>query len=258
MERLARAQPGARPEYTELTLSVLAKGVLCAFADMRCILAAAVVCPSPGNAAGVVLWDVRTQEAVGSIPAGGSGSRFAAGSPSKRGSSSKSLSCVGVQLDDWRLVTGFAAHGSSGGGCGSSGGGANAGGSNACWWHSGGEAWGEESSWGGWGPGHSLEVYDIRAAASFSTAAASASKSGDGAASSSSSSSGCSSGLWTAAPVLSLPVPNRITCFQVRMRAVLACEMLGGDVIVVLRRWCVTVGSTAECAQSSLQRFRAL
>lgn len=164
----------------------------------------------------MVLWDIRTQEAVGSIPSGGS--RSAAGSCSNRGSSSSSsgLSCVGVQLDDWRLVTGFAAHGSSssggGGGCSSGGGGcgANSSSSNAAWWHSGIEGCDQE---GFWGSGHSVQVYDIRAAASFSTAAG-----GKGAGGAAAADRG-SRGLWTAAPVMSLPVPNKITCFQVRLDA---------------------------------------
>lgn len=157
----------------------------------------------------MVLWDIRTQEAVGSIPSGGS-SRSAARSSSNRGSSSSSggLSCVGVQLDDWRLVTGFAAHG----GCSSSGCGANSSSSsNVAWWHSGIEGYDQE---GFWGSGHSLQVYDIRAAASFSTAAAGAGK-GAGGGAAAAADRGSSRGLWTAAPVMSLPVPNRITCFQV-------------------------------------------
>jgi hypothetical protein len=165
-----------------------------------------------GSSSGVVLWDVRTQEAVGSIPAGGAASSWAAASSprSRSGSSnSSSVSCVGVQLDDWRLVTGFTAAGSrgSGGGHGSSGGG-----SNACWWHSGGEPWAEELGCVGSGASsHSLEVYDIRAAASFSSAPAA----GAGACGSSAASSASGrSGLWSAPPVLSLPVPQRITCFQ--------------------------------------------
>lgn len=48
--------------------------------------------------------------------------------------------------------------------------------------------------------GHSLEVYDIRGAASFSSC---------------NTTSSSSKGLWGAGPVMSLPVPNRITCFQV-------------------------------------------
>jgi hypothetical protein len=152
-----------------------------------------------------MLWDVRTQEAVGSIPAGGTSSRFTGDSPS-----SSALSCVGVQLDTWQLMTGFAAHGSGGGG-GSSGGG----GSNACWWSSGGEAWGDDGAWGGWGSGHGLEVYDIRAAESFSSFRPTAAAGGAGAGSSSSCCSGRSGGLWTAQPVLTLPVPNKVTCFQV-------------------------------------------
>jgi hypothetical protein len=181
--------------------------------------------PLAGNAAGVVLWDVRTQEAVGSVPARCTNGRLPASSPGKHGpASSSGLSCVGVQLDTWQLVTGFAAHGSSSGGSrGSNGGGSS---SSACWWNSGGEAWGEDGAWGSWGSGHSLEVYDIRAAESFSsfrpTAAAAGGSiggAGAGGGSSSSSCSGRSGGLWRAQPVLTLPVPNKVTCFQVNYDA---------------------------------------
>jgi hypothetical protein len=170
----------------------------------------------------VVLWDIRTQEAVGSIPSVSSSRTAAAGGRSSCSSSSSSsgLSCVGVQLDDWRLVTGFSTAGGSSGGCSSGGGavgGAAGSSSNAAWWQGGGDGYDQQQQEGSlWGSGHSLQVYDIRAAASFSTAAAGA-KGADAAAAAgaASSSSGGSRGLWTAAPVMSLPVPNRITCFQV-------------------------------------------
>jgi hypothetical protein len=154
---------------------------------------------------------------------------------------------VGVQLDDWRLVTGFSGGLGGGGGggrghgraLGSSGGGPRAGSGNgggsggggaaaaaAAWWHSSG-AWGDEGC--GWpgaagaaSTGHSLEVYDIRAAASCGSAAAgpsggaAAAGAGGGGGGGSASAAAGGQGLWTAAPVMSLPVPDRVTCFQVR------------------------------------------
>lgn len=150
-----------------------------------------------------------------------SGRRGAAGRPSSIRASS--APCVGVQLDDWRLVTGFttaASHGSRSGGHGSSGGGGSSNGgssSAACWWRSSGDPWHEEGS--GWGgataSGHSLEVYDIRAAGSYSSASTAGSTAT--AAASGGNSSGPGGRLWTAGPVMSLPVPNRVTCFQVRV-----------------------------------------
>lgn len=149
----------------------------------------------------MVLWDVRTQDAVGMIsaeqPAGGLSSP--PGRLSAAATSSSAAPCVGVQLDDWRLVTGFA-----GPQRGSSNGGGGGGGSAAPWWQSGCEAlWGDDGS--GAAPQHSLQVYDIRAAASYSSAAAAASPGGGGIR---------GGGLWSAAPLMSLPVPNRVTCFQ--------------------------------------------
>lgn len=163
---------------------------------------------------------------MGSIAASSAGSKPpAASSPGQRGSATTNSgsSCVGVQLDDWRLVTGFSARGSSGGGYAGAGGAASSsgGGSNATWWHSGGEAWAEEGPLPTWGSRHSLEVYDIRATASFSSAAAAtAATSGGGGSAGGVSSRGAGSssgrgGLWSAPAVMSLPVPNRITCFQV-------------------------------------------
>lgn len=54
---------------------------------------------------------------------------------------------------------------------------------------------------------HSLELYDIRATSSFSSC--------DAGAAGACSSTAASKGLWSAEPVMSLPVPNRVTCFQV-------------------------------------------
>lgn len=193
--------------------------------NLLLLVYAATACNCTGSANGVVLWDVRTQEAVGSIPAvgGAAAAQFgAACSPGKRSSTSSSsphLSCVGVQLDDWRVVTGFSAAGSSGGGGSGNGvgpgigAGCSSSSSTACWWHSSGDAWNEEASWHGQGSGHSLEVYDIRSAASWSSAAAA---NGNGSAASVSSSSVGRSGMWSAPAVMSLPVPSRVTCFQVR------------------------------------------
>lgn len=233
------------------------------FLLLLCMLLCVLFLVVSGNAAGVVLWDVRTQEAVGTLPAFRAGSRHAASSsPRNNNSSSNGLMCVGVQLDDWRLVSGFTQSGSSsgGGGCGgSSGGGGAGGGGNAgagsssgggCWWHSSGEAWGGDDG-GGYGPGrgsgHSLEVYDIRAAASYSSAAAAADASGSSGASAAATGVGSGSGkLWSAQPVMSLPVPNRITCFQV-------CVCAGEswtDGLVHLLCWS-GLGSCDTCACAS-------
>ncbi|WIA31181.1 hypothetical protein OEZ86_001186 [Tetradesmus obliquus] len=133
-----------------------------------------------GRAGSVVLWDLRSQEAVGSI------------SPSLLGKPSNAP-CIGVQLDDWKLVTGWA---------GSSGASSSSGGS--CWWRSttdiAAAAAAAEAP-----AGHTLELYDIRAAASSSSCG------GAGTSSSSSSSSG---GMWGGEALMSLAVPNRVTCFQ--------------------------------------------
>lgn len=171
---------------------------------------------------------MRTQEPVGSIATSSASSKpAAASSPGHRGSAATSSrpSCVGVQLDDWRLVTGFSSPGSSGGsggGCAGAGGAASSssggGGSNATWWHSGGETCAEDGPLPSWGSRHSLEVYDIRATSSFSSAAAAAAATSGGGGSAGgvgSRGGGSSRGLWSAPAVMSLPVPNRITCFQV-------------------------------------------
>eukprot|EP00878_Enallax_costatus_P006944 GHUV01007277.1.p1 GENE.GHUV01007277.1~~GHUV01007277.1.p1 ORF type:complete len:604 (+),score=213.23 GHUV01007277.1:1623-3434(+) len=138
-----------------------------------------------GRAGSVVLWDLRSQDAVGMLTPSSHDIHNGSNSPGIH-----SAPCVGVQLDDWKLVTGWTA-GDAGGGASSSSG---------CWWRSSADVAGAADSWGA--TGHSLQLYDIRAAASFSSCETG------------SSSGGGSRAPWAAEAVMTLPVPNRITCFQ--------------------------------------------
>lgn len=161
--------------------------LLCLFVALR----RASVAAAAGRAGGVVLFDLRSQEPVGAVRAGGAGKPHAA-------------PCVGVQLDDWKLLTGFAAA------SGSSNGGSAGGGAAAAWWQ-GGE--GDAAAAGAAaGACHSLDLYDIRAVPSFSSCNASAAGAGG-------------HGVWGGAPLLSLPLASRATCFQVRAAAV--CHSCG-------------------------------
>jgi hypothetical protein len=156
----------------------------------RNIAAAAFVVPA-GRAGSVVLWDLRSQEAVGAI------------SPSLLGKPANTP-CIGVQLDDWKLVTGWA---------GTSGASSSNGGS--CWWRSNTDI--AAAAAAAEAPArHTLELYDIRAAASFGGC-------GDVSAAAAGGSSS-SRGMWGGEPLMSLAVPNRVTCFQVRRRDVGVAE----------------------------------
>jgi hypothetical protein len=161
-----------------------------------------------GRAGSVVLWDLRSQEAVGAI------------SPSLLGKPANAP-CIGVQLDDWKLVTGWA---------GSSGASSSSGGS--CWWRSSTDIAAAAAAAEALA-GHTLELYDIRAAASFS---------GCGDAGGAGSSSSSSRGMWGGEALMSLAVPNRVTCFQVRTGWFSASNMRAGA--LVLAAYWSFVGTT--------------
>lgn len=150
---------------------------------------------SAGRAGSVVLWDLRCQQAVGTINQPRVGG----------GSTPLDAPCVGVQLDEWKLVTGWVGGGGGGGGGG------------AAWWRGDEEA--PRYSGGGSGDAaaaaapHCLYVYDVRSAAGQGVGGGTTATTPTASAAGGLPHGG--GGAWSAgAPLLSLALPARVTCFQ--------------------------------------------